>query len=311
MTHGRAEIHELLVANDLRPSRALGQNFVADANTVRRIVRLAGITGDRPVVEIGAGLGSLTLALVEAGASVTAVEIDRHVLPVLRNLVEPLGVRVVGADALTLDWADLLGTDPAGGSTDGPWTLVANLPYNVAVPLVVRVLEEAPQVASLLVMVQREVGERLAAGVGDDAYGAVSVKVAYWAAASVVGRVSASVFIPRPRVESVLVRLDRRPERDASGGSGPGDPAYDRLFTVVRGGFAHRRKMLRRSLQDLVRPEAFEATGIRPTARAEELTLSDWERLAGWGPEDRPGGSHPAGPAHPARPARPGPPIGR
>lgn len=307
MTHGRAEIHELLVANDLRPSRALGQNFVADGNTVRRIVRLAGITGDRPVVEIGAGLGSLTLALVEAGASVTAVEIDRHVLPVLSNLVEPLGVRVVEADALTLDWADLLGTDPAGGPRDGPWTLVANLPYNVAVPLVIRVLEEAPQVASLLVMVQREVGERLAAGVGHDAYGAVSVKVAYWAKASVVGRVSASVFIPRPRVESVLVRLDRRPEREGVGGSGPGDPAYDRLFTVVRGGFAHRRKMLRRSLQDLVRLEAFDATGIRPTARAEELCLSDWERLAGWGPEDHPGRSHPAGPADPAHPVRPGP----
>ena len=311
MTHGRAEIHELLVANDLRPSRALGQNFVADGNTVRRIVRLAGITADRPVVEIGAGLGSLTLALVEAGASVTAVEIDRHVVPVLSNLVEPLGVRVVEADALTLDWADLLGADPAGGPTDGPWTLVANLPYNVAVPLVIRVLEEAPQVVSLLVMVQREVGERMAAGVGDDAYGAVSVKVAYWTAASVVGRVSASVFIPRPRVESVLVRLDRRPERDGAGGPGPGDPAYDRLFTVVRGGFAHRRKMLRRSLQDLVRPEAFEATGIRPTARAEELTLSDWERLARWGPEDRPGRFHPAGPADPAHPARPGPRMGR
>jgi 16S rRNA (adenine1518-N6/adenine1519-N6)-dimethyltransferase len=311
VTHGRAEIHQLLVANDLRPSRALGQNFVADGNTVRRIVRLAGITEGRPVVEIGAGLGSLTLALVEAGASVTAVEIDRHVLPVLRDLVGPLGVRVVEADALTLDWADLLGTDPAGGPTDGPWTLVANLPYNVAVPLVIRVLEEAPQVASLLVMVQREVGERLAAEVGDDAYGAVSVKVAYWAAASVVGRVSASVFIPRPRVESVLVRLDRRPERDGVGGLGPGDPTYDHLFTVVRGGFAHRRKMLRRSLQDLVRPEAFEATGIPATARAEELTLSDWERLAGWGPEDRPGRSHPAGPVDPAQPARPGPRIGR
>ncbi len=293
MTHGRAEIHELLLANDLRPSRALGQNFVADGNTVRRIVRLAGITPGRPVVEIGAGLGSLTLALVEGGAEVTAVEIDRHVLPVLRAQVEPHGVRVVEADALVLDWTELLSTAPDGSPTDGPWTLVANLPYNVAVPLVIRVLEEAPQVASLLVMVQREVGERLAAAAGDEAYGAVSVKVAYWATAKVVGRVSASVFIPRPNVESVLVRLDRRPPR-----AGPGDPAYDRLFAVVRGGFAHRRKMLRRSLEDLVRPEAFESAGIPPTARAEELALDDWERLAGWRPEGR--DPHPGSGAHPA-----------
>jgi 16S rRNA (adenine1518-N6/adenine1519-N6)-dimethyltransferase len=292
VTHGRAEIHELLLANDLHPSRALGQNFVADGNTVRRIVRLAGITPGRPVVEIGAGLGSLTLALVESGAAVTAVEIDRHVLPVLRAQVEPLGVRVVEADALVLDWSELLATAPDGQPADGPWTLVANLPYNVAVPLVIRVLEEAPQVASLLVMVQREVGERLAAAAGDEAYGAVSVKVAYWATAKVVGRVSASVFIPRPNVESVLVRLDRSPLRD-----GPGDSAYDRLFAVVRGGFAHRRKMLRRSLEDLVRPEAFEATGIPPTARAEELPLADWERLAAWRPEG--GDPHPGSGAHP------------
>ena len=278
MTYGRAEIHELLVANDLRPSRALGQNFVADGNTVRRIVRLAGVSEGRKVVEIGAGLGSLTLALAEAGASVTAVEIDRHVLPVLRAQVEPVGVRVVEADALALDWSEFLG---AGG--DGEWSLVANLPYNVAVPLVMRVLEEAPQVSSLLVMVQREVGQRMAAKARDEAYGAVSVKVAYWATASVVGRVSAAVFIPRPRVESVLVRMDRHP---GTALHGPGTAAYDRLFSVVRGGFAHRRKMLRRSLEDLVRPEAFASTGIRPTARAEELTLEEWERLAAWQPGD-------------------------
>jgi 16S rRNA (adenine1518-N6/adenine1519-N6)-dimethyltransferase len=278
VTHGRAEIHELLLANDLRPSRALGQNFVADGNTVRRIVRLAGVAPGQRVVEIGAGLGSLTLALAEAGASVTAVEIDRHVLAVLRAQVEPLGVRVVEADALTLDWAELLGS----GSAAAPWSLVANLPYNVAVPLVIRVLEEAPQVTSLLVMVQREVGERLAAGAGDEAYGAVSVKVAYWASSAVVGRVSPSVFIPRPRVESVLVRLDRRPGQAGGEVDGPGSERYERLFTVVRAGFAHRRKMLRRSLDGTVLPEAFEVAGIRPTARAEELSLEEWERLAAW-----------------------------
>ncbi len=296
MTHGRAEIHELLLAHDLHPSRALGQNFVADGNTVRRIVKLAGITEGQRVVEIGAGLGSLTLALVEGGALVTAVEVDRHVLPVLRAQVEPLGVRVVGADALTLDWSELLGGDPPGPTSDAPWSLVANLPYNVAVPLVIRVLEEAPQVSSLLVMVQREVGERLAARAGDEAYGAVSVKVAYWASAALVGRVSASVFIPRPNVESVLVRLDRWDPAHSPGRApdrgGPGHAGYDRLFAVVRGGFAHRRKMLRRSLGELVRPEAFEATGIPPTARAEELDLDQWKRLAAW-PPPSPAAAHP------------------
>jgi len=284
VTHGRAEIHELLLANDLHPSRALGQNFVADGNTVRRIVRLAGIEPGTRVVEIGAGLGSLTLALVEAGAEVTAVEIDRHVLPVLRGQVESLGVEVVEADALTVDFDELLGPEPG-------WSLVANLPYNVAVPLVMRVLEEAPQVASLLVMVQREVGERMAAKARDEAYGAVSVKVAYWTKASLVGKVSSSVFIPKPRVESVLVRMDRRHDVStvdaggAGGPLGPGSPEYDRLFAVVKGGFAHRRKMLRRSLEDLVSPEAFIGAGIAPTARAEELGLEEWERLAWWRPE--------------------------
>ena len=306
MTYGRAEIHELLAANDLHPSRALGQNFVADGNTVRRIARLADITPGQPVVEIGAGLGSLTLALVEVGASVTAVEVDRHVVPVLRGQVEPLGVRVVEADALTLDWEQLLG--PPGGPGK-EWALVANLPYNVAVPLVVRVLEEAPQVASLLVMVQREVGERLAAPAGAEAYGAVSVKVAYWATASVVGRVPASVFVPRPKVESVLVRLERLPGRRPGGvgeeAVGPGGPGYERLFTVVRAGFAHRRKMLRRSLDGLVEPGAFEAAGIPPTSRAEELSLPECERLAaqagGVGETD---GSAPGDPAELTAPAK-------
>jgi len=281
VTHGRAEIHELLLANDLHPSRALGQNFVADGNTVRRIVRLAGVEPGSRVVEIGAGLGSLTLALVEAGAAVTAVEVDRHVLPVLEGVVGPLGVEVVGADALHVDFAALLGSEPG-------WSLVANLPYNVAVPLVMRVLEEAPQVASLLVMVQREVGERLAARARDEAYGAVSVKVAYWASAAVVGRVPSSVFIPKPRVESVLVRLDRHadvPTGPDGSPMGPGSPGYDRLFAVVKGGFAHRRKMLRRSLGDLVSPEAFTGAGIAPTSRAEELDLAEWERLAWWRPD--------------------------
>ena len=285
MTYGRAEVHALLDANDLHPSRALGQNFVADGNTVRKIAHLAAVGPGSRVVEVGAGLGSLTLALAETGAEVTAVEIDRRIVPVLRAQVEPLGVRVVEADALTVDWPDLL-EDGAGGAGSGSgtperrWSLVANLPYNVAIPLVIRVLEQAPQVASLLVMVQREVGERLAAQAGDEAYGAVSVKVAYWAGASLVGRVPASVFIPRPKVESVLVRLDRRPLPEGA----VARVSYDRLFSVVRAGFAHRRKMLRRSLDGVVDPGAYAATEVEPTARAEELGLEEWGRLSAWEP---------------------------
>ncbi len=275
----RHQLKELLDEHGLRPSRALGQNFVVDANTLRRIARLSGVGPGDPVVEIGAGLGALTLALAETGASVTAVEIDRRLVPLLRSQVEPSGVRVVEADALTLDWRELLDVVPPGANGSS-WVLVANLPYNVAVPVVLRALDEAPGVQSMLVMVQREVGERLAAGPGSKAYGAVSVKVAYHATARVVGRVPASVFVPRPAVESALVRVERRPAVAV-------DPAVvpaERLFELVRAGFAHRRKMLRQSLAGVVPPEAFTAAGIDPEARAENLGVEDWGRLAACAP---------------------------
>ncbi|HET7524277.1 MAG TPA: 16S rRNA (adenine(1518)-N(6)/adenine(1519)-N(6))-dimethyltransferase RsmA [Acidimicrobiales bacterium] len=260
---------DLLASHGLRPSRALGQNFVADPNTVRRIARLAAVgRGDR-VIEIGAGLGSLTLALAETGADVTAVETDRHLLPILRDVLEDTAVTVVHADAMHLDWGGLLGSDPG-------WVMVANLPYNIATPLVADILDSVPQVSRMLVMVQREVGERLAAQPGDEGYGAVSVKVAYWASASIAGRVPASVFIPRPNVESVLVRIERRQAPAV-------DPAAvppGRLFQLVRAGFAQRRKMLRGSLAGLVEAGAFEAAGISPQSRAEELGVEDWGRLA-------------------------------
>ncbi len=161
MTHSGADIAQLLSAHGLRPSRALGQNFVADPNTVRRIARLAGLgAGDR-VLEIGAGLGSLTLALAETGARGGGGGDRPPRRPVLRSVVEPAGVEVVEGDALTLDLAALL-----AAHGDGAWSLVANLPYNVATPLVMRTLTEVPAVTRLLVMVQREVGERMAAGGG-------------------------------------------------------------------------------------------------------------------------------------------------
>jgi 16S rRNA (adenine1518-N6/adenine1519-N6)-dimethyltransferase len=271
VTLSGADIAALLAAHGLKPSRALGQNFVADPNTVRRIARLAGIGPGASVLEFGAGLGSLTLALAETGARVAAVELDRHLLPVLTEVVHGLGVDVIAGDAMTLDIGRLLAE--RGG---GPWSLVSNLPYNLATPLVLRTLVEVPAVERLMVMVQREVGERMAATVGDPAYGSVSVRVAYFAESAVVGRVPASVFIPRPRVESVLVRLERRPEPAVD----PGDVSYERLAAVVKAGFGQRRKMLRRSLAGVVEPEAFVRAGIRPDARAEELTVEEFGRLA-------------------------------
>lgn len=267
MTLSRPDIRRLLDENGLRPSRARGQHFVADPNTVRRIARLAGVGPGDQVVEIGAGLGSLTLALAETGAAVTAVEVDRGLVPVLRSVVEPAGATVVEADATILDWPGFLG--------DGPWVLVANLPYNVATPLVADLLDGAPAIARMLVMVQREVAERLAAGPGDPAYGAVSVKVAYWATAVLVGVVPPTVFVPRPKVESALVRIDRRPAPVAGTEVDPGH-----LFELVRAGFAHRRKMLRRALADRVGPDAFARAGIDPQRRAEDLGVGEWARLA-------------------------------
>jgi 16S rRNA (adenine1518-N6/adenine1519-N6)-dimethyltransferase len=263
------EVRELLDRHGIDPSRALGQNFVVDPNTVRRIVRLAGVRpGDR-VVEVGGGLGSLTLALVEAGARVTTVERDRRLVPVLREVLAGAGaaVDVVEGDALVADWQALC--PPA----EGPWVMVANLPYNIATPLVLDLLERVPAIERMLVMVQREVAERLAAAPGSSAYGIPSVKVAYRASAELVGTVPATVFLPRPRVESGLLRLERRsrPATDA-------DPAV--LFALVDRAFGQRRKMLRRSLAGVVPDEAFAAAGIAPDARPETLSVEDWGRLA-------------------------------
>jgi 16S rRNA (adenine1518-N6/adenine1519-N6)-dimethyltransferase len=265
VTLTRREISALLRDHGLAPRRALGQNFVADPNTVRRIARLAQVGGGDRVVEIGAGLGSLTLALRETGAAVTAIEVDRGLVSVLRSVAEPAGADVVEGDALTLDWEALLGA--------GPWVLVANLPYNVATPLVVRLLEEVPAIDRMLVMVQAEVADRLVAQPRSAAYGAVSVTVSWWAGAATVGDVPPTVFLPRPNVGSSLVALQRRP-------TPAGD--YARFKSVVRAGFAHRRKMLRTALAGVVAPDAFAAAGVTPTARAEELGLEQWCRLAEW-----------------------------
>ena len=267
MTHSRTTIQALLAEHGLAPSRALGQNFVADANTVRRIARLARVGPGDLVVEIGAGLGSLTLALVETGAEVIAIEVDRYLIEPLRAVVEPHGVVVHHRDALDADFSAITGGRRA--------VVVANLPYNVATPLVLRILESQPTIERLLVMIQREVGERMAAGAGDEAYGAVSLRVQYFADAAVVGRVSPNVFVPRPKVDSALVSIVRRDAVRID----PNVVGEAELFAVIRTAFGQRRKMLRRSLADWTTEGVFERAGVEPTRRPEELTLEEFARL--------------------------------
>jgi 16S rRNA (adenine1518-N6/adenine1519-N6)-dimethyltransferase len=285
-----ASVHSLLGAHGLRPKRSLGQNFLADPNTARRVVALADLPAAAPVLEIGPGLGSLTLALLDAGHDVVALELDDRLAAALHAVLadDPevdldagadvdadagfgRRVRIERGDAMTADLGALVAAPPS------PRACVSNLPYNVAVPVVVRLLEEADTVERILVMVQREVGERLAARPGEPQYGAVSVKVAYFAEAQVVGLVPPTVFVPRPKVDSALVRLRRRREPPVS------VPSADGLFTLVRAGFAQRRKMLRRSLVPVLgdtTPDVLAAAGVAPTARAEALGLDDWAAVA-------------------------------
>jgi 16S rRNA (adenine1518-N6/adenine1519-N6)-dimethyltransferase len=258
------QIRQVLDAHGIKPSKALGQHFLADANTAANIVRLAGVEAGDRVVEVGPGIGSLTVALTDAGAHVLAIEIDRHLLPALREVVAGRDVEIVHDDAMKLNWSELL---------DGQWSMVANLPYNVATPMVLTALETAPMIERFLVMVQREAGERLAANVGDTGFGAVSVKVAYYAEAKIVGSIPPTVFVPKPNVDSTLVQLVRREAPPVVVSD------VDRMFALVRAGFATRRKMLRRALSGIVDGDAFVRAGVDPTARAETLSLDDWARL--------------------------------
>lgn len=265
--HSRAEIERLLEQHGLSPRRAFGQNFVADANTVRKIARLAAVGPNDHVLEIGPGLGSLTLALADSGAQVTALEVDRGVVPALRQIVaDAANVRVVEGDAMAADWTALLGESDR-------WTLVANLPYNVATPLICDLLDDVPAITRMLVMVQREVADRMCAAPSTAAAGAVSVKVAHWATARIAAAVPSTVFVPRPRVESALVEITRRSQPASAA-----DPAT--LFHLVRTAFGQRRKMMRRSLAGTVEPATFDRAGIDPQRRPEQLDVVEWGRLA-------------------------------
>lgn len=258
-------VRDLMDRHGLSPSRALGQNFLCDPGTIDKIVRLSGVSSGDRVVEIGPGLGSLTIGLLKAETSVLAIEIDQYLIPALREVTEGGDVRVLHCDAMKVDWDQELGT--------GSWSVVANLPYNVGTPLLLDLLPSVPQFRNYLVMVQAEVGERLAAKPGQKGCGIPSVITSYWGSAAVVGKISRHVFFPQPKVESVLVRIDRAavPNVDAD---------FDKMMTLVRAGFGQRRKMLRRSLAAFFSEEQIASADVDPTKRAEALDLQAWGRLA-------------------------------
>jgi 16S rRNA (adenine1518-N6/adenine1519-N6)-dimethyltransferase len=268
---GPAEIRDLAELLDIQPTKKLGQNFVIDANTVRRIVRAASVAPGETVVEVGPGLGSLTLGLLEAGASVVAVEIDKRLAAQL-----PLTVAELAPGAqLTVLTEDAL---KVTSLPDAPTVLVANLPYNVSVPVLLHFLEHFPSIERGLVMVQAEVGERVAAGPGSKVYGSPSVKAAWYGAFTTAGKVSRQVFWPVPNVDSILVRFERHEQ--------PGTEA-ERLatFALVDAAFQQRRKMLRQALAPVLGDSALasarlEAAGVAPTARGEELTVDDFLSIA-------------------------------
>lgn len=267
---GPSEIRALASTLDLTPTKRWGQNFVVDANTVRRIVKIADVAG-RDVVEVGPGLGSLTLGLTEVGARVAAVEIDPRLAELLPRTVgrkQPdARLEVVQHDALTIESLPF-----------EPQAIVANLPYNVSVPVLIHLLERFPTIDRALVMVQAEVGHRLAAPSGSKVYGSPSAKVAWWGAWALEGDVSRQIFWPVPNVDSVLVGFRRGPERG-------NEDLRRRTFRVIDGAFGQRRKMLRQALSGVfgssaAATEVLERAGVAPTLRGEALELDDFIRIA-------------------------------
>ncbi|MFE0626933.1 16S rRNA (adenine(1518)-N(6)/adenine(1519)-N(6))-dimethyltransferase RsmA [Streptomyces sp. NPDC058864] len=281
---GPADIRELAAALGVRPTKQRGQNFVIDANTVRRIVRTADVRPDDVVVEVGPGLGSLTLALLEAAEHVTAVEIDDVLAAALPSTVAARLPR--RADHFALVHSDALRVEELPGPP--PTALVANLPYNVAVPVLLHMLATFPSIERTLVMVQSEVADRLAAGPGSKVYGVPSVKAAWYAEVKRAGAIGRNVFWPAPNVDSGLVSLVRRKEPLATTAS------REQVFAVVDAAFAQRRKTLRAALAGwagsaAAAEEALVAAGVSPQARGESLTVEQFAAIAEHGGAGTPG----------------------
>jgi len=274
---GAAQIRELAAALELKPSKSLGQNFVIDSNVCTKIVRTAAVGPTDIALEIGPGLGSLTLALLDSAASVVAVEIDSRLagqLPItVANLFEhPENLTVLNQDALSIESLPV-----------NPTVLVANLPYNVSVPVLLHLLEKFESLRTGVVMVQAEVADRLAAKPGTKDYGIPSVKAAWWAEVKGAGSVSRSVFWPAPNVDSKLVSFTRRQT--------PGDEVLRRkVFTIIDAAFAQRRKMLRSALSGLygsssAAEQILNRADIDPTLRGEALEISSFCAIAAVAPD--------------------------
>jgi 16S rRNA (adenine1518-N6/adenine1519-N6)-dimethyltransferase len=265
------EIRELAAKLGLKPTKKLGQNFVIDQNMVEKIVRTSNVSKDSIVLEVGPGLGSLTLALMATGAKVIAVEIDERLAELLPNTAKAKGfgesqLIVINKDALEISKSDV----------NNPDVLVANLPYNVSVPVIIHILETFPSIKNYLVMVQSEVADRLAASPGSRTYGSPSVKLQWYAEVSKAGSISRNVFWPVPNVDSDLVQLHRRNNVDES--------IRKELFAVVDAAFSQRRKMLRSALSSMCggsekASEILESVQIDPRLRGEALNVSDYVRL--------------------------------
>ena len=274
---GPVEVRELAEQLGVSPTKKLGQNFVIDPNTVRKIVRLAGVESGDHVIEIGPGLGSLTLGITETGADLTAIEIDSRLAAELPTTVRTFQAdaadrfRVIHTDALDLSAAHL---EPL----PRPTKLVANLPYNVSVPILMHLLELIPELSRGLVMVQAEVGYRIAAGPGSKEYGSPSAKAAWYGDWTIAGTVSRRIFWPVPGVDSVLVKYVKR---ETALGS---EAERRRTFELVNAAFAQRRKMVRQALQPVLGQqrtiEIIEAAGAPQTARAEQLRIEDFLAMA-------------------------------
>lgn len=259
----RTEIVRLLEEHGLSPIRRLGQHFLADANITRKIVAVAEVEPGTKIVEVGAGTGTLTRALAAAGARVVAYEIDRGLEPVLETVTSGLDVELRFTDVTKVDFAEAFGS--------GEWAMVANLPYNVGTPLIMDALRRADHIVRFVVMVQREVAERFAAGPGAAQYGLPSVVAGIYTEASVAFRVPPQVFYPPPKVESAVVVMTRK-----------ATPSHaETAIELARSGFGQRRKMLRRSLAGVVAdPETLlRQVGIDPKARAEALSPEDYLSL--------------------------------
>ena len=279
---GADDIHQLAAQAGIQPTKKLGQNFMCDPQTIRRIVTIAGVQPGDQVVEVGPGLGSLTLGLLGAGAHVTTVEIDPKLHAQLPHTVERFqpqnadNLTTVLSDALAIETADQLpGIDP-----DKPFALVSNLPYNVATPILLTLLARFSNLSSACVLVQSEVADRLSAGPGSKIYGVPSVKLRWYGEAKNAGKVARSVFWPVPNVDSSLVSFTRWPQGSPQALRAQDYQLQERTFALIEAAFLQRRKTLRAALRDQLSAEQIQAAGIEPMLRGEKLTLEQFAALA-------------------------------